>query len=187
MTRLFLSALLATLGSGCANPDLRDFANAEPALDLVAYFTGRTQAWGQFQDRFGNVRRRFIVDIIGTWDGEILTLTEAFRYHDGETEQRIWRLRRRGATGWEGTADGVVGTASGEVSGNAFNWRYTFDLQTGNDRTLRLTFDDWMWRLDEHVLLNRATVSKFGITVGEVLIFFRREGAPAVPAPVAAR
>lgn len=182
MARLFLTALLATLGSGCANPDLRDHVNDEPALDLAAYFTGRSQAWGQFQDRFGKVRRRFVVDITGAWDGETLTLTEAFRYDDGATEQRIWRLRRNGPTGWEGTADGVVGKARGEVAGNAFNWRYTFDLQTGDGKTLRLTFDDWMWRLDEDVIINRARVSKFGITVGEVLIFFRREGAPAVVA-----
>ena len=32
---------------------------------------------------------------------------------------------------WQGTADGVLGFASGQVSGNAFNWRYTFDLKTG--------------------------------------------------------
>jgi len=189
MARLFLTALLATLGSGCANPDLRDFAGDEPALDLAAYFTGQSQAWGQFQDRFGKVRRRFVVDITGTWDGETLTLTEAFRYDDGATEQRIWRLHRTGANTWEGTADGVVGTASGEVAGNAFNWRYTFDLQTGDGKTLRLAFDDWMWRVDEDVLINRARVSKFGITVGEVLIFFRRKGAPgAAPRePLAAR
>lgn len=179
MARLFLTALLATFGSGCANPDLRDFADAEPALDLAAYFTGRTQAWGQFQDRFGTVRRRFVVDITGAWDGETLTLDEAFRYDDGATERRIWRLRRRGANGWEGSADGVVGKATGEVAGNAFNWRYTFDLQTADGGTLRLTFDDWMWRQDEQVVINRARVSKFGITVGEVLIFFRREDVPA--------
>lgn len=175
MARMILTALFATLCTGCASPDLKDFADDEPALDLVDYFSGTSRAWGQFQDRFGKVRRRFVVDITGDWDGETLTLNEAFRYADGGSEQRIWRLQRTGATSWEGTADGVVGKATGEVSGNAFNWRYAFDLQTGDGDTLRLAFDDWMWRQDDDVIINRATVSKFGITVGEVLIFFQRE------------
>ena len=180
MARMLLTALLATLCTGCASPDLKDMANEEPAIDLVAYFTGTSKAWGQFQDRLGKVRRRFVVDITGDWDGETLTLNEAFRYSDGAVEQRVWQLHRTGASSWEGTADGVVGKATGEVSGNAFNWRYTFDLQTGDGETLRLAFDDWMWRQDEHVIINRATVSKFGITVGEVLIFFQREGQSAI-------
>lgn len=180
MARIILTAFIATLCAGCASPDLKDNANEEPAIDLVDYFSGNSRAWGQFQDRFGKVRRRFVVDITGDWDGETLTLNEAFRYSDGELEQRIWRLQRTGATSWEGTADGVVGKATGEVSGNAFNWRYTFDLQTGDGKTLRLKFDDWMWRQDDNVIINRASVSKFGITVGEVLIFFQREGSPAI-------
>jgi hypothetical protein len=183
---MILTALLATLCAGCASPDLKESANEEPAIDLVAYFTGNSKAWGQFQDRFGKVRRRFVVDITGDWDGETLTLTEAFRYADGAVEQRVWQLQRTGATTWTGTANGVVGTATGEVSGNAFNWRYTFDLQTGDGKTLRLKFDDWMWRQDEHVIINRASVSKFGITVGEVLIFFQREGTPVLASGTAA-
>ena len=51
---------------------------------------------------------------------------------------------------------------------------------------LRLAFDDWMWRQDDNVIINRASVSKFGITVGEVLIFFQREGTPALASGTAA-
>ena len=45
--------------------------------------TGADRAWGQFQDRFGEVRRRFRVEVDGTWDGETLTLVEDFVYNDG--------------------------------------------------------------------------------------------------------
>jgi hypothetical protein len=31
-----------------------------------------------------------------------------------------------------------------------------------------------MWRLDETRLLNRAYVSRFGVDLGEVIIFFER-------------
>jgi hypothetical protein len=36
-------------------------------------------------------------------------------------------------------------------------------------------FDDWMFRQSEDVVLNRATVSKFGITVGSVTLAFVKQ------------
>ena len=150
-----------------------DFAGMEPRFLLEEYFEGHTRAWGIFQDRFGNLRRQFVVDIEGTWDGETLTLVEDFVYSDGETEQRIWRVQRTGEHSYEGTADGVVGTAEGRAYGNAVNWAYDFDLRVG-DRTWRVHFDDWMFLQDDDTMINRATVTKWGFTVGEATIFFQR-------------
>jgi hypothetical protein len=35
--------------------------------------------------------------------------------------------------------------------------------------------DDWMYRIDDDVVLNRTTMSKFGITLGQVTLFFSRK------------
>ncbi|MGR8920543.1 MAG: DUF3833 domain-containing protein [Gammaproteobacteria bacterium] len=183
MNRFLILAVIAALCAGCASPRLEDYADAEPAFDLAGYFDGRSRAWGQFQDRFGKVRRRFVVDIEGSFDGSTLTLVEDFVYDDGETEQRIWTIDKTGPDTWRGSADGVVGVATGRVAGNAFNWRYTFDLKTGENETLRVDFDDWLWQQDAGVVINRAYVSKLGVALGEVLIFFQK---PAPGAPLAA-
>lgn len=175
-TRGIVFLLAALSVASCGGLKLQDFENTEPELKLEDYFVGRMKAWGQFQDRFDKVRRRFTVDIEGTWDGETLTLKEDFVYNDGETEQRIWTLRKTGPDEWEGTAPGVVGVAKGKVVGNALNWTYLFDLPVG-DSTLRVKFDDWLWLQDERVMINRAYVSKFGLKVGEALIFFHKEPA----------
>lgn len=172
--RGFLFLLTALSVASCGGLKLEDFKKAEPALKLEEYFVGHLKAWGHFQDRFDRVRRRFTVDIEGTWDGETLTLTEDFIYDDGETERRVWTLRKTGPEDWEGAAAGVIGTAKGKVSGNALNWTYDFDLPVG-DSTLRVKFDDWLWLQDERVMINRAYVSKFGIKVGEALIFFSKD------------
>ncbi len=174
MIRGFLFLLAALSVASCGGLKLEDFMKAEPALKLEEYFVGQLKAWGHFQDRFDRVRRRFTVDIEGTWDGETLTLTEDFVYDDGEEERRVWTLRKTGPDDWEGSAAGVVGTAKGKVSGNALNWTYYFDLPVG-DSTLRVKFDDWLWLQDERVMINRAYVSKFGIKVGEALIFFSKD------------
>jgi hypothetical protein len=178
MKAILKSALLGalTLGLvGCGSgPELEDYADSTPTLELEEFFDGNLTAHGIFQDRFGDLRRSFVVDVVGDWDGETLTLTEDFIYEDGSTEQRIWRLTKTGDESWTGTADGVIGVAAGEEAGNAFNWRYTIDLQTP-DGTLRATFDDWMWQIDDQVMINRAYVTKFGIEIGQLSISFRRE------------
>lgn len=163
--------------TGCASPKLKDYADASPPMDLVEYFSGSVTAYGQFQDLRGKVRRRFTVQIEGDWDGRNLTLTEDFVYDDGETETRVWTLTPGEAGRWTGSADGVVGGAEGESSGNAFNWRYQFDLKTGEGETTRVSFDDWLWRHSDNVVINKAYVSKYGITIGEVVIFFLRDDA----------
>ena len=172
-----LSALIAfamVLG-GCSVMQPKDFEGTEPHLDLFAYFEGKTRAWGIFQDRSGDLKRQFRVDIKGEIEGENLTLTEDFVYADGEVQQRIWRIRRLDPHRYEGSADDVVGGATGLAYGQALNWRYTLRLPY-RGRELNVQFDDWMFLQAGGVLVNRATVSKFGFKVGEVTLFFTKDG-----------
>ena len=183
--RLALLAVLIGI-SGCSSMKPEDFAGRQPKLLIEEYFAGRTKAWGIFQDRFGQLRRQFEVEIEGTWDEGTLTLVEDFLYDDGETEQRVWRITKRGDHGYEGQADGVIGVAEGLAYGNALNWRYRFALKVGDD-TWNVTFDDWLFLQSDGVLINRAEVTKFGIKLGEVTLVFRKvAGAPAQAAGVAA-
>lgn len=175
LRRLLLALALAASTAACAGrPDLADHAVDTPVFAPEVYFDGRLTAWGIFQDLFGDVRRRFVVEIDGDWDGETLTLDERFVYEDGSTERRVWRLRRTGPTTWAGSADGVIGEARGETRGNAFTWAYTIDLATP-DGPLRVSIEDWIWGMDDRVAINRAYVDKFGVEIGQLSIFFLRE------------
>ncbi len=171
-------ASVVLLAACTGKPSLDDPALSDRQLNLEEFFDGDLVAYGQFQDIFGTVRRRFEVEIAGDWDGERLRLVEDFAYEDGSTERRVWTLRKTGPDSWEGTAPGVIGVATGQESGDAFNWRYTIDLPVpsadGEAETLRVSFDDWMWLLSEDRLLNRAYMQRFGIDIGEVLITFEK-------------
>lgn len=155
---------------------IKDYENNEPKLVLEEYFSGKSKAWGVFQDRFGKVRREFSVDIHGHWDeaAQKLTLDEDFDYKDGAKEKRVWHIEKTGENTYQGHADGVVGIARGQTSGNAFHWQYTFDLPYKGD-TLRVTFDDWMWLQDKNVLFNKASIYKWGFRLGDVYIFFEKQ------------
>ncbi|GAB5387610.1 MAG: DUF3833 domain-containing protein [Alphaproteobacteria bacterium] len=171
---IFTLAAVAGLGA-CSTTSVTEYQGMEPELKLEEDFVGQHKAHGFFRDRFGKVRRSFVVDIEGRWEpaDNRLTLREDFVYEDDSTETRIWVLTKTGENTWEGSADGVVGTATGETSGNAFNWRYTFDLPQGDGKTLRVKFDDWMYLMPDNILLNTATISKFGVELGEVVISFQ--------------
>lgn len=164
--------------------DIEDFEGTTPELKLEEYFLGKTKAWGIFEDRFGNLRREFTVDIEGTWDGETLTLVEDFLYSDGETDQRIWRITKTAENTYVGEADDIIGKAQGRAVGKALNWNYDFMLKM-KDGELKVRFDDWFYLQSKDVLINKADVTKFGIQLGRATIFFQRVSSQAVKAPAA--
>jgi hypothetical protein len=119
------------------------------------------------------VVRRFVVAMDCTWTGEQGVLDERFTYSDGKTERRVWRLTHHGNGRYTGTADDVVGTAEGRASGNSFYWAYTLRLPV-DGKVYEVQFEDWMWLVDERVMLNKAVMSKFGFRLGEVTLVFNR-------------
>lgn len=165
---------MMVVGGCTGKPSIYEAALSERTLNLEEFFDGRVIAYGQFQDVLGTVRRRFSVDISGTWDGQTLTLVEDFVYEDKSTEQRVWTLQKTGPDTWRGTAPGVIGTALGQEKGDTFNWQYTIDLPVP-DGTLRVSFDDWMWLLGDDRLLNRAYMKRTGIDIGDVIIIFEKQ------------
>jgi hypothetical protein len=168
-----LTLLLAFSLAGCASQNLSHYANEQPVLDLATYFNGRLIAHGMFQNRSGQVVRRFVVEIDGRWEGNQGVLDERFTYADGTTERRIWRLTKHADGRYTGSADDVVGEAQGQAVGNAFFWSYVLNLPVG-ERIIPVRLDDWMYLIDDRVMLNRATMSKFGIRLGEVTLVFTK-------------
>jgi hypothetical protein len=176
LIRLVAAAGVVALAPSCTSIEPQVYKAEKPALDLKQYFNGTLVGHGLFMDRSGQVQRRFVVTIQASWAGDVGTLDEDFLWSDGEKEKRIWTLRPvAGQPGrWTGTAADVKGEAAGVVAGNALNWSYTFMLKTKEGKRYDIDFDDWMFLIDEKVMLNRAVMSFWGFRVGEVLISFNR-------------
>jgi hypothetical protein len=167
-----LMAGLLTL-AGCASADVSDYAAEKPELDLSRYFNGTLDADGMFQDRSGKVVKRFHVLIEASWKGPVGTLDERFTYSDGSTQRRVWTVTRLDANHYSGRADDVVGEARGEARGNALRWMYVMALPV-DGKVYNVDFDDWMFLMDDRVMLNRSVMSKFGFRLGEVTLSFRK-------------
>ena len=176
-----LGLALCALLAGCAHSDPATLYGAEtPKLDLQQYFNGTLDGYGIVQDRSGKVLRRFTVVMQATWQGDRGQLDERFVWSDGERQHRVWTLRPGPTAGtWVGTAPDVVGEAIGQSGGNALHWRYVLKLPVKN-RVYDIAFDDWMYLIDEQIMINRVKMSKFGFKVGELVISFRKRPAGEV-------
>ena len=173
LVTFFLLLLIA----GCSQTDMKEFQNNTPKLDLFSFFEGDTIAYGIFEDRFGNLKRQFRVNINGKVKNQILTLDEDFLYDDGEQAKRIWKIEKKIDNAqnitYEGQADDVEGKAFGSISGNTLNWSYDIYLNIKGSN-IKVHFNDWIYKQSEDLAINRAYVSKFGINIGSVTLVFLR-------------
>ena len=171
-TRLICILSLGML-TACSTTDVNQYAQQKPVLDMQQYFNGTIDAWGMFQDRSGDVIKRFTVVMHCSWKDGVGTLDEDFTYSDGTKQKRIWTLKKNASGQYIGTADDVVGEAIGTTAGNALNWKYVLALPV-DGKIYHVNFDDWMFLMDDKVMLNRAVMSKFGFRLGEVTLSFSK-------------
>jgi hypothetical protein len=168
------SAALASVQlTGCASAQkIEDYAAEKPVFDLRQYFSGRLMAYGTVQDRGGKVTRRMEVVMNCSWQGDVGTLDEDFTYADGKKEKRVWTLRKLPDSKYVGTAADVVGEAQGQARGNAFYWTYTLRLPVEGGSVYDVRLDDWMYMLNDKIVLNKAELSYFGIRLADITITF---------------
>jgi hypothetical protein len=148
-------------------------------FELTRFLEGRTEAWGIFEDRFGTVRQRFHVEMLGVWRGAVFELREAFHYASGETETRVWRVAPSGAGRFVATCPDCIGEARGESDADSVRMRYRFRLKLAR-RSLVVDFDDRLFRVGAQSAVNRAVMRKWGIRLGELSLFFQRCDSEAV-------
>jgi hypothetical protein len=174
MKNIFLLFLFLII-SGCSkSANLEFYANSTPKVDIKDFFSGKLKATGIVQDYSGKVVDSFVVDMVGTWKGDEGVLDEKFVYNDGRKQTRIWKLKKINNQEYEGTAGDILGVAKGKISGNAINWHYSMDLPVDN-KTYKVKFDDWMWKVDNKTIINRSYIKKLGITVAEVILVIQKQ------------
>lgn len=158
--------------SGCST-SVEAYKNSKPAFSLEKFFNGKLIAHGLFKDRFNKVKKTFVVTMDASWKDNTCTLNEDFVYNDGSKFKRVWTLQKIKENEYLGFASDVHGRAVGKIAGNTLFWNYTLVLPEENNH-LHVQFEDWMYLIDEDTLLNHSYMSKFFITLGEVILSIRK-------------
>lgn len=166
-------ALALALLSGCS-PIAREYEATNPRFELDKYLSGELTGHGIFFDRSGRVKSRFKVEIHGIPVSQGIEMHEVITYVNGDVERRVWQIHKDNENQYSGTTPDVNGEAKVDTYGFAAQWHYQMALKV-EDEIYNIDFDDWMYYLGDDVMLNRATASKFGFRVGEVMIAFRKK------------
>lgn len=170
----FLIGLIVLLEQGCDMNDPAKYETNEPVLTIQEFFNGTVKGYGMIQKRSGEVRRRFVVTMEGKWTANEGTLDEYFVFDDGDKQYRQWKINLIDEHHFTATASDVKGVAMGEQYGNVIKMSYKL-LIPYNSSTVALSMDDWLYRIDKQVVINRATMKKLGIPVGSITASFFKD------------
>lgn len=171
-TTLVLGALLFI--TSCSSPQISDYQNTTPDLVLEEFFNGSLNAYGMVLDQNGKLSRRFSVKLEASWNNNEGVINEWFTFNDGEKLTRVWQLSKEGNNKYTGTAGDVVGVAQGETRGSTLYWQYDLLLKVEGVE-YQVTLDDWMYLIDNKRLFNQTDIIKYGIKVGEVILYIEKE------------
>ena len=69
--RLLLPIILILLLNNCSEMKPENYKNTKPIIKIEEYFQGNVKAWGMLQGRSGEVKRQFVADMKGNFDGKI--------------------------------------------------------------------------------------------------------------------
>ena len=164
--------MMVVLSSCGTSP--KDYENTIPEFDLKTFFTGDLVGWGLVKNYQNKVTKRFTVHMQGTWEENSGELYELFTYHDGSTQERTWHFVTHEGGINTGTASDVVGMASGQQQGFAFKWNYDLLFET-EGKQIKIHLKDWLYQVDENVVISQAKIQKFGVEVGEVIVVILKQ------------
>lgn len=145
-------------------------------LVLEDFFAGETQGWGVSQNRWGKLQNQFAISAHGLWDADrrILQLTETYVFDDGHVDVVNWKIMREAKQRYVGRESTLVGSAKGEQRNNWFRWRYRRNVPGKGGSSSTLGFDDCFWLQEDGVLIARASITKLGIEVASMSVFYRK-------------
>jgi len=139
-----------------------------PEFKFIEYFSGHTRASGWVADRFGNVRRHFHGDFIGTLNQGTLELDETLYYSDGVKEHRVWHVQVSESGSFIAESEALIGGAKGLQKGNTLEMYYKMRVDLANNKQWVLGMDDYMFLQPDGSLHNVAKVKRWGIRIASV-------------------
>ena len=152
------------------SPD--DYAAEANQFDLRTHLNGPIQCEGMIYGPLGRVTSRFVADMDVTWEGNVGTMTETFRYDSGSTQDRMWKLTLGNDGSIKAEAPDVIGVGRGMQEGSAVQLKYKIKLSDDAGGHV-LDTTDWMYLLENGTIMNRSQFRKWGIKVAELVATMR--------------
>lgn len=145
---------------------------AGPMFDIRERFNGPIVCEGIIYGPTGRVTSRFVADFDASWNGNVGTMVERFRYDSGVEQDRCWTLTLSNDGTIKAEAPDVIGAGTGRQEGSAvvLNYRIKLTKEAGGHA---LDVTDWMYLTSNGSIMNRSQFRKFGIKVAELVATMR--------------
>jgi hypothetical protein len=147
-----------------------------PMFNMREVFNGPIECEGVIYGPTGRVTSRFEADFIASWDGNIGTVREEFRYDSGNVQHREWKFTLGNDGSMKAEALDLVGVGTGQQHGSAVQLNYNIKL-TDEAGGHVLAVNDWMYMTPNGNVMNRSQFRKFGIKVAELVATMRPKNA----------
>jgi hypothetical protein len=147
-----------------------------PMFNMREVFNGPIECEGVIYGPTGRVTSRFEADFIASWDGNIGTVREEFRYDSGNVQHREWKFTLGNDGSMKAEAPDLVGVGTGQQHGSAVQLNYNIKL-TDEAGGHVLAVNDWMYMTPNGNVMNRSQFRKFGIKVAELVATMRPKNA----------
>ncbi|MEM7520201.1 MAG: DUF3833 family protein [Pseudomonadota bacterium] len=149
-----------------------DYQEGFPVIDIREHLTGTMICEGVIFGPMGRVTSSFAADFNIAWDGDTGVMDEVFRYNDGSTQVRQWRLLVHENGTFDMQADDVPGSGTGTMTGSAVQMVYPIKLPESAGGHV-LSCVDWMYLTPDGTVMNRSQFRKFGFKVAELIATIR--------------
>jgi Protein of unknown function (DUF3833) len=153
-----------------------DYDNRGPQFDIREKLNGPIVCEGVIFGPTGRVSSRFVADFEASWQGNIGTMTEVFRYDSGSVQNRKWTLTLGNDGSIRAEAADVVGVGTGQQAGSAVQLNYRIRLPQESGGHVLDTVD-WMYLAPNGSIMNRSQFRKYGIKVAELVATMRPKAA----------
>lgn len=149
-----------------------DYEDGFPVFDIKNHLKGDMICEGVIFGPLGRVTSSFVADFNITWDGDRGVMAERFRYNDGTTQDREWRITLSPSGHFSAEADDVLGSGAGIVAGSSMQIRYKIRMPESVGSHVLKTVD-WMYLTPDGSIINRSQFRKFGFKVAELVATIR--------------
>ena len=149
-----------------------DYEDGFPVLDIKEHLNGDMVCEGVIFGPLGRVTSSFVAEFNITWDGDKGVMAERFRYNDGTTQDREWRITLGASGRFTADADDVLGSGAGVVAGSSVQMQYRIRMPESAGSHVLNTID-WMYLTPDGSIINRSQFRKFGFKVAELIATIR--------------
>lgn len=153
-----------------------NYAATAPQFDLRKHLSGPILCEGVIYGPTGRVTSRFVADMEASWQGNVGTMVEEFRYDSGVVQSRRWTLILGNDGSIRAEAPDVVGAGHGRQAGAGVRLNYRIRLPEDAGGHVLDTVD-WMYLMENGAIVNRSQFRKYGIKVAELVATMRRKEA----------